>query len=108
MKKLIFILFACLFIANQAFAVTDVKTATGSTSIAVATTATVYTRSFRIDKGEYGVVSYYAYSATGSVNITIELEQAYDVPTTEGSADAAYVEPIDFSDIVTNLTTEST
>ena len=30
------------------------------------------------------------------------------MPTTEGSADATYVEPVDFSNIVTNLTTEST
>ena len=71
MKKLFLALLACLFIISQALAVTDVKTAAGSTSIAVASTATVYTRSFRIDKGEYSVVSYYAYSAAGSVDITI-------------------------------------
>lgn len=110
MKKLFLVLLTCLFIASQsqAFAEMDVLTSAGSSDIAVATTGTVYTHSFRIDRGEYGAISYYANSVNGSVDITIEVEQGHARPTTEGSSDAGYVEPVNFSDVVTNLTTEAT
>jgi len=78
----------------------------GSVDIAVATTGTVYTNSFKLNRGEYFETSYYAVSSAGTISLTIELEQSFQSPTTEGVADATYTEPVNMSDIVTTLTTE--
>jgi len=89
---------------------TPIFGSTGVTDIAVASTATVYTRAFRIDYGDYFSLDYKANSANGSIDLKIELEQsvADNLPATEGSSDANYIEPENVSDIVSSLTTENT
>jgi hypothetical protein len=84
-----------------------VLTAAESTSIAIASTAVVYTKSFKLAWGEYFGLRYQAVSAGGTPDVKIELEMGDDVPITEGAADLEYVEPEAFSDIETNLTTET-
>jgi hypothetical protein len=84
------------------------RASNGSANIPVATTGTVYTNSFKLNRGEYFETSYYAVSSAGTISLTIELEQSFQAPTTEGSADATYTEPVNMADIVTTLTTEST
>ncbi len=85
----------------------QITLANGSTSIAIASTAVVYTKAFKVGFGEYFALSYKAVSASGSPDIKIELEQGIDVPTTEGSADSAWVVPENMANIETKLTTET-
>jgi len=68
-------------------ATTPVLLSTNSASIAVASTATVYTQSFELYNGEYFGLWVIAISAGGTPDVKIELEQSYKVPTTEGAAE---------------------
>jgi len=78
-------------------------TSADSASIAVAATAVIYTRSFKLAFADFFCVSY---KATGTApDVLIELEQGVDRPTTEGSSDTAWVEPENMANIETNLTT---
>jgi hypothetical protein len=86
--------------------VQDVVSSAGATSIAIASTAVVYTQSFKLAWGEYFGLRYQAISAGGTPDLKIELQQGDVPPTTEGAADAEYVEAENMSDIETNLTTE--
>lgn len=77
-----------------------------TTDIAVASTATVYTKAFKLELAEKFALQYQA-TSPGTVSIKIELEHANVLPTTEGSADDNYVEPDGYSDIVSDVTTET-
>uniref|UniRef100_A0A6H1ZNV5 Uncharacterized protein n=1 Tax=viral metagenome TaxID=1070528 RepID=A0A6H1ZNV5_9ZZZZ len=87
--------------------VQKVLLSTESASIAVASTAVVYTKAMKLAFGDYFALSYKAVSAAGSPDVKIELEQSYELPTTEGSSDAEWVEPENMADIETNLTVET-
>ena len=85
-----------------------VVTSAGASNIAVAGAVTVYTQSFVLGDGDFFSVSYTAVSAAASVDLKIELEQSFQPPTTDGSADTYYKVPESMSDIETSFTTEST
>ncbi len=113
MRKFIACVLALMLVgANPGFAgsimTSNVLTSAYSSSIAVASTDTVYTKSFDISDAEYFSVAYTALSAAGSVSVTIQYEQSTVAPTTEGSADANFTIPVGASDIVTSHTTETT
>jgi len=71
-------------------------------AIPVGAGATVYSKSFSLKFGDYFGIAYKAASG-GAIDLTIQLEQSFDLPTTEGVADAAYVIPATMADIHTNL-----
>ena len=75
-------------------------------ALAVATTSTVYSKSFNLSYGRFFALSYKATSA-GAVNLKIELEQCYEPPTTEGSADGDFAVPEGVSEIDAGLTDEN-
>lgn len=87
--------------------VDNVLTSAESADIDGASGNTTYTKAFSIKNADYFAVGYKASSVTGSVDVKIELQESYDLPTTEGAADTTYVEPESFSDIETNLITET-
>ena len=64
----------------------------GDTAIAVASTATVYSQSFKIDKGVNFALSIIGGGA-GDKDVKVELEQSLVPPTTEGSSDTNFVVP---------------
>ena len=88
---------------------TDVVTlANGSASLAVASAAVIYTKALLIKPGEIFALSYKFTSAAGSPDVKIEIEQSFQAPATEGSADADYwAEPENTSDIELSLVTEA-
>lgn len=80
---------------------TPVVTAAESANIAVAETATVYTKSFKLGLGQYFGIAARAVSVTGTAAVKIELEESPLLPTTEGAAEPTrFVEPDGFSDIM--------
>ena len=87
----------------------SIVTAADATDIAIASTATVYTKAFKISFGDYFSLDYKASSTSGTPDVKIELEESIgaNLPATEGSADSNYVEPESMSDIEANLTTET-
>lgn len=85
----------------------EIVTSAGSTSIAVASTAVVYTKAFKIASGSTFSLSYLASSATGSPSLKIELEQCWKKPTTEGASDTYWAEAESATDIEEDLTTET-
>lgn len=113
MKKflcMLFVLLSMLLISGNAYCgnivSNSVALASGTTSLAVASTATVYTRSIDIGDSEYFSVAYW--TAAGTANVTIQIEQSWTLPATEGAADSNYAIPVNMPDVVTALTTEST
>lgn len=95
-------------VSNPTTTITTVKKSDDSTAdIPVAGTATIYTKAFAMNNGSNCTVSYYAYSATGSVDVTIQLEQSFQLPAVEGNTDAAWAIPVNTPDVVTTFTTES-
>jgi hypothetical protein len=80
----------------------DILSSLEATPISIAAGATVYSKSFSLKYGLYFAAAYKAASAA-AIDLTIQLEQSYDVPTTEGVADAKYVIPDSLADIHTNL-----
>jgi len=87
--------------------VDGVTLANGSTNLAVAGAVTIYTKAMRVTKAEYMSVTYQAVSASGAPDVKIEMQQASVMPTTEGSADANWVEGENVADIEANLITET-
>lgn len=71
-------------------------------AIPVGAGLTVYSKSFSLKFGDYFGIAYKA-AAAGAIDLTIQLEQSFQEPTTEGSADDAYVIPATLADIHTNL-----
>ena len=116
-NKFIGILVFFFLLSSMAFARTietdDITDSSDSVNITLDGTnavASVYhTKSFFINKGEYFATAYKVNSVSGSlVNVTIQLQQSWTPPTTEGLADANWTIPVSQSDIATNLTTENT
>lgn len=82
--------------------VDDMVLSAGAKDMAVGGNTTYYTQSFPMKYGKYFAVAYKA-TSSGVIDLTITLEQSYDLPTTEGSSDAKYVTASGVSDIHTNL-----
>ena len=72
--------------------VDDVLSSADAVDIAIASTAVIYTKAFKLTYGEYFALAYIA-TSSGTVDLTIELEQSFQAPATEGAADDNYVEP---------------
>ena len=71
------------------------------TTITIPAGETIYSQSFSLKEGAYFAL---AYKAAGSaIDLTIDLQQSYRKPTTEGSDDAAYVIPESASAVHSNL-----
>jgi len=84
----------------------DIMSSDGLTKdIAVGKSEIIYTKAFKLAFAEYFSLFFKA-TSTGTVNIKIELEQCWELPTTEGDSDDDYVEPDGASDIAT-LTDET-
>lgn len=75
--------------------------------IAVAGETTVYAKAIYIGLGKFFSLSYKAASSAGGINLKIEIEQSFRLPTTEGSSDTYWAEPVNMADIVSALTTEN-
>ena len=66
---------------------------TAHKNIAVASTGVAYSNSFKLNRGmTYGWEV--AFTSSGVVAVTVELEQGNQPPTTEGSADGSWVIPV--------------
>ena len=87
----------------------DVRSITkaGVENIAVASTAVVYTDSFKLKQGMYFGIWLLASSSAGAVDLKIQMEESYTAPATEGIADANYAIPQGMSDIQSSLTLET-
>ena len=83
------------------------QNSSGVTTIPVASTGTVYTKSIKISYGAYFAVSLLLSSANGTVDQIITVEQSFQPPATEGAADDNWVTPNGMSAIVTNRTAET-
>jgi hypothetical protein len=122
-KRLVMVL-ALLLLCSPCFAqvinVYDAVVDTGTTAVPavtsqinVATQSVIYTKSMRIDDGMYYALSYKIggrETATTST-ITIQVEQGYDVPLVEGTANTistTYSVPVNMPDVVTNSASTST
>lgn len=100
MKKLVLILALALAFPFPAFAGNGAVHPV-STSVAVASTATVTTGIIPIKYEGYFGIWYQATSVTGTPDIKIEYEMSYN------DTSANFAEPVGASDIVTNLTAET-
>jgi len=78
----------------------------GATSIAVATTSTVYSQSFEMPKDSIFGWEFKC-ASSGSVNVKFELEQSNFLPATEGSSDSNYVVP-DSATAIATITDSTT
>jgi len=88
-------------------AIQTILTAADASDIAVASAAVIYTASFRLTKAVYFGIAYRAVSVSSAPAITIQLEQSWTLPATEGAADTNYVVPVGLSDIVNTLVAET-
>ena len=82
--------------------VKSVEQSDGSTTISITAGATVYTKAYPLRYGAYFAVAYKAASA-GAIDLTIQIEQSWTLPATEGASDPNYVIPESMADIATNL-----
>ena len=87
-------------------AVTPVVTSSDSATLAIVSTAVVYTKSFKLNKSDSFGVGYIAES-DGTVALLIELQQSHQEPASEGIDDTYYVEGTSVSDIETALAVET-
>lgn len=71
-------------------------------AIPIASGATVYSKSFSLKFGDYFGLAYKA-ASSGSIDLSLYLEQSFQEPTTEGSSDTAWVIPASMADIHANL-----
>lgn len=81
--------------------------ANGKTAIAVASQAVVYTKATLTAWSEYFGLAYKAVSSNGTPDVTIQIEESWVLPSTEGSSDSNWVIPVSMSDVHTNLTAET-
>ena len=86
--------------------VRDIESSAGVLEIAVASTATIYTKAISLTLGEYFALTYKA-TSDGAVKLQIQIEQSPVLPTTEGASDANFVIPEGFSDVESALATET-
>jgi len=82
--------------------VRSIKSVLDVAAIPVGAGATVYSASFSLRFGEYFGLAYKAASG-GAIDLSIYLEQSFQEPTTEGSADSAWVIPAAMTTIHANL-----
>lgn len=75
-------------------------------SLAVASTATVYSNSFLMRWTENFGIWVLASSVSGTPSLRIQLEESYIAPATEGSSDTNYVVGDGVSDVYSNLNDE--
>lgn len=95
------LLLVSMFLSSCSFCLADIRrtsetlTSTDSVvSMAVPSTATVYTKSFSLQNHEAGTpvaIAYKATASSGSISVTIDAEQSYQRPTTEAASDVTYV-----------------
>lgn len=79
-----------------------------TTDMSCASTETIYTKAYNLKRGSVFGIAYKANSVNGSADITIEIEQGYQAPTSKEASDGTYVVPQNVSAIVSNLSTENT
>lgn len=87
--------------------ITDITTSADSTTIAVASTATVYTKAINLNFSEYFTLSYIATSASSTPDLLIQIEQSWTPPSIEGSSDTNWSIPTDMINVETNLIAET-
>lgn len=83
-------------------AIKVVENASNVQTIPIAGNVVVYSKAFDLRYGAYFAAQYKAGGGAG-LDLTIQLEQSYDLPTTEGAADSKYVIPDSMADIHANL-----
>jgi hypothetical protein len=81
--------------------------ANDSQNMFVDTTNTTYSKAFSLKDCEYFSIGYKG-SGEGVANVTVQLEQSWSLPTTEGASDTSYVIPSGASDILTAQITNGT
>ncbi len=78
-----------------------------SATIAIASAAIVYTRSWLWGNSEYFGLNALA-SSSGVVGLKIELEESQVLPVTEGAVDANFAVAVNGQDVFTNLSVKTT
>jgi len=87
--------------------IVQVLEASGDSDIAVAgAAAVIYSASFNLKHAEYFSLAYIA-TSDGVVALVLQLEQSFQLPTTEGAADANWVIPEGMADINAALADET-
>lgn len=86
--------------------VTPVVNSSGTFPILINATATVYTKAFQLKHGQSFGLWYKSTSVAGTPKFSIQLEQSYIAPTTEGSSDTNYVIGSGVADIEAALNDE--
>lgn len=79
-----------------------------TTDMLCASTETIYTKAYKLSRGSVFGVAYKAASSNGSVDVTINIEQGYQVVASPEASDGTFVVPQNVAAIVSNLTTENT
>lgn len=75
----------------------------GTSPITIVSTTVIYSRHFKLARGQAFGIWYQAGNGSGTANMKIQLEQSYKLPTTEGASDASWIIGSGVSDIETNL-----
>jgi hypothetical protein len=83
----------------------DIVTSADVKEIAVASTATIYTKAVRLNYGEYFALMYMA-TSDGNVKLQIQLQQSHKAPDSEGASEAEWIIPTSMSDIESALADE--
>lgn len=91
---------------NYIVGVDKITNSSDSENIAVATTSVVYTKAIKLRYAIAFSLKIKATSSSGTADIKVEIEEATDLPTTEGSSDTSYVVPDSMSAIYTSLSDE--
>jgi len=76
---------------DKKIVVEQITNSSGTASMPVGSTTTLYTESFSLRTTEEMAVMFQATSDTSSPVVSFHLQQSYRRPTTEGSADFAYI-----------------
>lgn len=79
------------------------ENASGITAIPIASQAVVYTKAVKLSFAAFFALSYKC-ASSGTVNLKIEIEQSYKLPTTEGAADDYYAVPENTNEIDAGVT----
>lgn len=112
MTKKLFVLIGFLLVVSVPcfaadIAVNDEVLANGSKSLTESGSGVTYTVSKPLKAGVYYSTMYKAVSSAGAPDITLQFEESYTRPTTEGASDSEYTTPVGASDIATNLVAET-
>ena len=110
MKRLLTGLVLVLLSSTLAFAGTmvteNIVNATGVSPIWITRNSTTYSHSFPMKSAETFALTYQIVSAGGTPNATMQFEQSYQLPATEGASDLNWTVPRGMADIATINTTE--